>query len=90
MTPVDCLVTPSISSQTKRQRISVATRNLLISSFMRVHAQAMNEYRGGEMSTEVVVDGNDRPWTEVKVFCERSSMVELLTFVCTNLVRGLY
>ena len=25
---------------------------------MRAHAQAMNEYRGGERSTEVVVDGN--------------------------------
>ena len=29
---------------------------------MRAHAQAMNEYRRGEMSTEVVVDGN--LWTE--------------------------
>ena len=27
------------------------------------HAQAMNEYRGGEMSTEVVVDRN--LWTEI-------------------------
>ena len=25
---------------------------------MRAHAQAMNEYRGGEMSTEVVLDQN--------------------------------
>ena len=31
---------------------------------MRAHAQAMNEYRRGEMSTEVIVDGN--LWTEVK------------------------
>ena len=30
---------------------------------MRAHAQAMNEYGGGEMSTEVVVDGN--LWTEI-------------------------
>ena len=30
---------------------------------MRAHAQAMNEYRGGEMSTEVVVDRNF--WTEI-------------------------
>ena len=28
----------------------------IFSSFMRAHAQAMNEYRGGEMLTEVVVD----------------------------------
>ena len=33
------------------------------SSFMLTHAQAMNEYRGGEMSTEVVVDRN--LWTEI-------------------------
>ena len=33
------------------------------SSFMRAHAQAMNEYRGGEMSAEVVVDRN--LWTEI-------------------------
>ena len=37
----------------------------------------MNEYRWGEMSTEVVVDQN--LWT-----------VELLTFVSTDLVRGPY
>ena len=30
---------------------------------MRAHAQAMNEYRGDEMSTEVVVDQN--LWTEI-------------------------
>ena len=35
----------------------------LFSSFMCVHVQAMNEYRGGEMSTEVVVDRN--LWTEL-------------------------
>ena len=57
---------------------------------MRAHVQAMNEYRGGEMSTEVVVDGNCGPLTEVKVSCERGSMVELLTFVCTDLVRDPY
>ena len=28
---------------------------VLLSSFMPAHKQAMNEYRGGEMSTEVVV-----------------------------------
>ena len=28
------------------------------SSLMRAHAQIMNEYCWGEMSTEVVVDGN--------------------------------
>ena len=33
---------------------------LCFSSFMRAHAQAMNEYREGEMSTEVVVDRNLR------------------------------
>ena len=64
--------------------------SVVFSSFMRAHAQAMNEYRGGEMSTEVVVDGNCGPLTEVKVSCERGSMVELLTCVCTDLVRGLY
>ena len=62
---------------------------------MRAHAQAMNAYRGGEMSTEVAVDrnfvdGNCGPKTEVKVSCEHGSMVELLTFVCTDLVRGPY
>ena len=30
---------------------------------MHMHAQAMNEYRGGEMLTEVVVDQN--LWTEI-------------------------
>ena len=30
--------------------------SVLFSSFMFAHVQAMNEYRGGEMSTEVVVD----------------------------------
>ena len=30
---------------------------------MRAHAQAMDEYRGGEMSTEVVVERN--LWTEI-------------------------
>ena len=35
----------------------------IFGSFMRAHAQAMNEYRGGEMSTEVVVDRN--LWTEI-------------------------
>ena len=27
-------------------------------------------------------------WTQVKVSCERGFMVEHLTFVCTDLVRG--
>ena len=42
---------------------------LVFSSFMRAHALAMNEYREGPMSTEVVVrrqksvDGN--LWTEI-------------------------
>ena len=30
---------------------------------MRMHVQAMNEYRGGEMSMEVVVDRN--LWMEI-------------------------
>ena len=53
---------------------------------MHVHAQAMNEYHGGELLTEVVVDQN--LWTEVKVSSKCGSMVELLTFDCTDLVRG--
>ena len=36
---------------------------LVFSSFMRAHAQAMNKYGGGEISTEVVVDRN--LWTEI-------------------------
>ena len=36
--------------------------NATFSSFMRAHAQAMNEYRGGEMSTEMVVEQN--LWTK--------------------------
>ena len=36
---------------------------LLFSSFKRTHAQAMNEYCGAEMSTEVVVDQN--LWTDI-------------------------
>ena len=38
---------------------------------MRAHAQAMNEYRGGEMSTEVVVDGSEsvlRAWLRGRTF----------------------
>ena len=35
----------------------------VFSSFMRAHAKAMNEYRGGEMSTKVVVDRN--LWTKI-------------------------
>ena len=31
--------------------------------FFLAHSQVMNEYRGGEMSTEVVVDRN--LWTEI-------------------------
>ena len=34
----------------------------LFSLFMRAYTQAMNEYRGGEMAIEVVVDRN--LWTE--------------------------
>ena len=62
----------------------------MISSFMCAHAQAMNEYRGGELTTEVVVHQNLH--VEVKVSCELAigSMVELLTFVCADLVRGQY
>mgnify|MGYP001795671925 CR=1 FL=1 len=40
--------------------------NRVFSSFMRAHAQAVNEYRGGEMSTEVVVDRI--LWTEIDHF----------------------
>ena len=36
---------------------------VIFSSFARAHAQAMNEYCGAEMSTDVVVDRN--LWTEV-------------------------
>ena len=35
----------------------------IFSSFMRAHAQVMNEYCGDEMSTEVVVERN--LWTEI-------------------------
>ena len=35
----------------------------VFSSFMCAHAQAMNEYRRGEMLTEVVADRN--LWTEM-------------------------
>ena len=35
----------------------------IFSSFMYTHAQAMNEYRGGEVSREVVVDRN--LWREI-------------------------
>ena len=35
----------------------------IFSSFTRAHAQAMNEYRGGEMSTEEVEERN--LWTEI-------------------------
>ena len=37
--------------------------NSIFSSFMRTHAKAINEYCGGEMSTEAVVDRN--LWTEI-------------------------
>ena len=37
--------------------------HLVFSSFVRAHAQAMSEYRGGKISTEVVVDRN--LWTEI-------------------------
>ena len=52
----------------------------IFSSFMRAHAQVMNEYRGGEMSTEVVVHGY--LWTEI-VDC-RSTEVKVFSV----LVRG--
>ena len=66
----------------------------LAHSCMRALAQAMNEYRGGEMSTEVLVNRNCErklwPVNGSENTCERGSMVELLTFVCTDLVRGQY
>ena len=40
---------------------SIPAGDSIFSTFMRVHTQAMNEYQGGEMSTEVVVDRN--VWT---------------------------
>ena len=36
---------------------------IIFSSFMRAHSPAINEYRGGETSTEVVVDRN--LWMEI-------------------------
>ena len=58
----------SISISSVENVLEILKQNLnfwpnIFSSFMRAHAQAMNEYCGGEMSTEVVVDGN--LWTEV-------------------------
>ena len=35
--------------------------SVVFGSFMRAHTQAMNEYCGGEMLTEVTVDGNCGP-----------------------------
>ena len=60
------------------------------------HAQAMNEYRGGEISTEVVVDQN--LWTKLLTVDGSESVLRawlhaygrLLTFLCTDLVRGPY
>ena len=49
-------------------------KELIFSPFKHAHAPAMNEYRGDEMSTEVVVDRN--LWTEVKVSFERGYMVD--------------
>ena len=46
----------------KQLKAAQTTKFCLFSSFMRAHAQAMNKYRGGEMSTKVVVDQN--LWTE--------------------------
>ena len=55
---------------THKVRVSPPTSHLLtvmksflFCSFMHMHAQAMNEYCGGEMSTEVVVDQN--LWMEI-------------------------
>ena len=44
-------------------RLGLISSESFFCSFMDVHAQAMTEYRGCEMSTEVVVDGN--LWTEI-------------------------
>ena len=40
-----------------------SSSSFLAHSYMCAHAQAMNEYRGDEVSTDVVVDGN--LWTEI-------------------------
>ena len=59
----------------------------IFSSFMRAHTQAVNEYRGGEMSTEVV-DGN--LWTEI-VDCRRKwKCPASVAPWCTDLVRCPY
>ena len=42
---------------------SFALYKAIFSLFPRAHAQAMNEYCGGEMSTEVIVDQN--LWSEI-------------------------
>ena len=53
------------------EQIKVSVFANLFSSFMRAHAQTWNEYRGGEMLTEVVIDEicGRKLWTadEVKV-----------------------
>ena len=47
--------------------------------------------RGGEMSTEMVVDRTlSTEIVELKVFCERGSVLGRWTLVCTDLVRGPY
>ena len=56
------------ADQSLFKKVSGAIGHPLFTSFMRARAQAMNEYRGGEMLTEVVVDRNlwmeivDRRW----------------------------
>ena len=47
----------------------------LFSSFMRPHAQAMNEYRGGEMSTKVDVVNVDQNFCTEVVDRRRSESV---------------
>ena len=47
-----CINGPKLTHVVRSMTVS------LFSSLKRAHAQAMNEYRGGKMSTEVVVDGN--------------------------------
>ena len=48
---------------------------------MRAHAQTMNEYRRGEVSTEVVAIVDRNLWTEIvdrrrsEVSCDRDSMI---------------
>ena len=56
----NCIVYQCLDKQDYNLYNITSLSNLItsiLSSFMHAHAQAMNEYRGSEMSTEVVVQG---------------------------------